>query len=252
MKRSDLSSARSRGTAEQSVRSSAVLQLCARQTAEGVGDTRNSCKEEDRRKSSSGKWILGPLAVMVLAACATTSRIETNKNAAYTEVLTRLYIVMDIGDWMISRNTSSDQNVAWKESRFDGALIASLEKKLQERGIVTKSAFVTALDIDPHRTAKDRTDFHADREMTVRLPSFASLDGKHLLKGLFDATIHDTSDEATNPLPIVWRARLVVDGGQVYIGMMVPLPIDPEKVADAIIAGLQADRLIPGLQAKAN
>lgn len=190
---------------------------------------------------------------VLLASCATTSKIETNKNAAYSDFLTKLYIVMDIGDWVISRDTSSDPKKATlKDFRLDESLISSLEKKFQDRGITTKSNFVTELDTNPEQIAKDRTDFSADREMMVKLSGGKTLDGKHLLKGIFDARILDTSDQSAEHYPIVWRAKVTAEGGQVYVGAFIPLPVNPEKVVDSIITGLQTDGLIAAQPAKAN
>ncbi len=218
------------------------------QTVAGAGAP-NNYKAEGPRMLNSWKRILCLSVTIALASCATTSTIETNKSAAYTGLLTRLHIVVSIGDWTISR--PDPQKPVWTESRLDESLAAILEKKLRDRGVTTKSTWVTELDINPSQVAADRTDFGADREMSIGLRGYASLDGKHLLKGTFDATIQDTSDLAAEHFPIVWRAKVLADGGQVYLGAMVPLPIDPEKVADTIISGLQTDGLIAGLRTNA-
>ena len=65
------------------------------------------------------KCALGLAVFVLLASCATTSTIETNKNAAYTGLLSKMFIVVDIGDWKYSYNTSSDvQKPQWKEVLF--------------------------------------------------------------------------------------------------------------------------------------
>ena len=103
---------------------------------------------------------------------------------------------------------------------------------------------MTELELNGDQTTRDMNDFGADRAMIIQLSHGSTYDNKHLVKGIFDVSILDTSDMSVEHYPMIWRAKVTAEGGAGYSR---ELDVDPGKVIDSILNGLQTDGLIAPL-----
>ncbi|MFI5368266.1 MAG: hypothetical protein ACHQ1F_04560 [Spirochaetia bacterium] len=183
------------------------------------------------------KSISGLLFVLFLASCATTTvSVEKNKNPAFDELLTRLFVEVDAGDWKCSYNAGSSDSPVWKEIALADYLTAAIEKKFQENGVDTKAIRLNQVDVDQVQIMKEINEFGA-AVMEVHLTEAVVTPDRYVLHGIFDVSVHDISDKSA-----YWRAKITADGGKSYI--FYPVAIDQSKVVDSIVSGLQKDGLI--------
>ena len=181
---------------------------------------------------------LGLTIVLFLASCATTTvSIEKNKNPAFSELLARLFVEVDVGDWKCSANTGSTESPVWKEIPLGDYLTGAIEKKFQENGIDTKAIRLNTVAVDQQEIMKEIDDFGATDVMEVHLTEAVVTPGRYVLHGIFDVSLRDKSDGS-----LIWRAEITADGGKSYI--FVPVAMDQTKVVASIISGLQKDGLM--------
>lgn len=183
------------------------------------------------------KSISSLLPVLFLAACATTTvSMEQNKNPAFGELLTKLFVEVDAGDWKCSYNAGSSDSPVWKEVPLGDYLTAAMEKRFQENGIATRAIRLNQVDVDQIQIMKEISEFGAN-VMEVHLTEAVVTPDRYVLHGIFDMSVHDISGKY-----VYWRAKITADGGKSYV--FYPVAIDQSKVIDNIISGLQKDGLI--------
>lgn len=177
------------------------------------------------------KSILGLAFVLVLTSCATTATIETNKSPAYDEQLSKLYILVNVGDW------------EYEGDKLGDYLAANLEKKLQENGILTKASRVSGVELDEDRYKKEMGNFGATRMMDIELSGGVVNPSNEVVHGTFDISILDVSNIDASKYPMAWRAKITVDGGHNMNGTY-SFAANPDKVLESIISALQKDGLV--------
>lgn len=175
-------------------------------------------------------------AVGLIASCATTSNVETNKSTSFSGPVTKLYVVVDVGDHPT------------QGGKFSDVLAADLQKDLQQNGIESKVAAVSGLELSGNQYQKEASDFGATQIMAITLAQGAVSANNSLLQisnndqltqGVFDVAIVNATDNS-----ILWRAKISVRGGGTLTNFTEGGPIDPAKVSEGIISGLQKDALI--------
>jgi hypothetical protein len=178
----------------------------------------------------------------LIAACATTSNVETNKSASFSGPLAKLYVLIDVGDHPT------------QGGKFGDVLATDLQKDLTKNGIDSKVVSVTGLELSADKYQKEASDFGADQMMAVGLAQGAvstnnSLvqmsNNDQLTQGVFDVSIASAADNS-----ILWKAKITVKGGGTLVNFSEGGPIDPAKVSEGIIAGMQKDALLPAAPAK--
>ena len=183
------------------------------------------------------KSFSGLLCVLFLASCATTTvSVEKNKNPAFDQLLTRLFVEVDAGDWKCSYNAGSADSPVWKEIPLADYLTAAMPKKLQENGVDTKAIRLNQVDVDQVQIMKEIDEFGA-AVMEVHLTEAVVTPDRYVLHGIFDVSVHDMSGKSA-----YWRAKITADGGK--SSLFYPVAIDQSKVVDSIVSGLQKDGLI--------
>ena len=171
---------------------------------------------KEKEMARSAKFILALAAVLSFVSCATVS-IESNKDPANSEVINRIYVVVDTGDWK------------WDAETLLGDYLArNLEKKLQENGIDTRARRLTGLELNEDQLKREVDDFGTTKIMEVRLTDGIVDKYKNLVQSTYDISIQDTSKNTK-----IWRAKVTDEGG-----------MDVDKVIDSIISGLLTDGLI--------
>jgi len=182
------------------------------------------------------KSLLSLIIVLFLASCATTTvSVQKDKNPAFSELLTKLFVEVDVGDWKCSYNAGSTDSPARKEIPLGDYLTAAIEKKFQANGIDTKAIRLNKVAVDQQEIKKEIDDFGANRLMEVHLTEAVVTPSLYVLHGIFDVSVK--SDKS-----LIWRAEITADGGKSYI--FVPVAIDQSKVIDSITSALQTDGLM--------
>jgi hypothetical protein len=184
------------------------------------------------------KSVLGLAIVLFLASCATTTvSIEKNKNPAFSELLTKLFVEVDVGDWKCSANIGSTDSPSWKEIPLGDYLAGAIEKQFREDGIETKAIRLNKVAVDQQEIMKEIDDFGATKVMEVHLTEAVVTPSLYVLHGIFNLSVRDKSDGS-----LIWRAEITADGGKSYV--FVPVAIDQSKVIDSITSALRTDGLM--------
>ena len=181
------------------------------------------------------KYMLALPLILSIFSCASTASIESNKNPAYNDVLTKFYIVVNLGDWKIMSPGVVD---------LADYLTKNLVMRFQKNGIETKASRVTGLEISNDQITKEIKAFGSDRVMEIQLTSGAAsraVYGNFLERGVFDVSIHDVLDNT-----LVWRAKITAETG--FSGVA----ISADSIIESIISRLQADGLIAQMPIKSN
>lgn len=175
--------------------------------------------------------------VFFLAACATTTvSLQQHENPAYSGLLTKLFVEVNVGDWKCSANTGTSDSPLWKEIQLGDYLTAAIEKRFQENGIETKAIRLNDVNVDQDQIMKEISDFGATKVMEVQLSEAVVTPNRYVLHGIFDVSIQDM------PNSPYWRAKITADGGKSFI--FYPVAIDQSKVIDSIVSALQTDGLM--------
>ena len=191
------------------------------------------------------RGILAFSIVLFLASCATTTvALQENKNPAFTGPLTKLFVIVNVGDWKCSANTGTSATPVWKEIPLGDSLAATLEKTFQEYGIDTKAIRSDDVNVDQDQIKKEISDFGATRVMEIQLSEAVVTPNRYVIHGIFDVSIQDI------PSSNYWRVKITADGGKSWI--FVPVAIVQSKVIDSIISALQNDGLLKQSPTKSN
>jgi len=199
------------------------------------------------------KFMLCVVIILVPVSCititsVTTVSIETNKDPAFGKLLTKLYVVVNVGDYNCEYNTGSPEKpLSWdeykqvvKEAPLGDYLTATIEKKFQENGIKTKVMQVTGVELGKDQIIKSNNEIGASEVMLIQLTDGLVFSNGIVFHGIFDVSIRDISTEA-----MIWRAKITADGGKGKAGMYAYTGgVDPNKVVDSIISALRKDGLL--------
>lgn len=85
-------------------------------------------------KAMKGIWACGLFVLIV--SCATTATMETNKDPSFSGPVTKLYVIVDVGDWQYGVDKLRDD------------VATGLQKALPQNGIDTKVNQVTGIELD--------------------------------------------------------------------------------------------------------
>jgi hypothetical protein len=98
-------------------------------------------------------------ALFVLAfivSCASTSSFETNKNPSFNEPITKLYVIVDVGDHPT------------QGGKLGEVLATDMQNALQQDGIDSKAVAVTGLELNGDNY-KEISDFGANQALVITL-----------------------------------------------------------------------------------
>lgn len=182
-------------------------------------------------KAMKGIWACGLFVLIV--SCATTATMETNKDPSFSGPVTKLYVIVDVGDWQYGVDKLRDD------------VATGLQKALPQNGIDTKVNQVTGIELDPDGFKREMNDFGTTIVMLVKLVDGTVDREKEVAHGVFDISIQNLSSNYT-----LWRAKIILDGGSLYNGQAIAM--DPAKLIESIVAALQKDGLITVAPAKSS
>jgi hypothetical protein len=180
--------------------------------------------------------MLGVALVLLIASCATAPLLETNKNSAYNEPITKLFVIVATGEWKYTYNTTPNKAYAtWSEVVLSDYLVENAGKKFEQSGIDVKIDKVARLELGSERLSKEISDFGTAWVMNIMLSAVYVNGYGQPVQCVYDVAVLDESKQYDTDYPVVWRAKITT----AYLR-----GLDPDNTIDSILSGLIKDGLI--------